>query len=92
MTKIVLSWPANPAAEQVTKYQVFWSQNGGAFSSAGFATGGATSFEIVSPPPGVHAFKVKALNLAGASPDSPVASTPEIPSAPGQPTATVVES
>jgi len=92
MTKIVLSWPANPAVEQVSKYQVFWSQNGGAYSSAGYATLGATTFEVLSPPPGVHSFKVKAVNLAGSSADSPVASTPDIPSAPGQPTATVVES
>jgi predicted phage tail protein len=87
MTTIRISWDAVLGA---SKYEVFWSQNGGSFSSTGVVT--STSKDITSPPPGVHSFKVRALNLAGTSPDSDIVSTPNTPSAPTGVTVVVIES
>lgn len=89
-TTLRVTWPANPANEQVTKYEVFQSKDGGAFISQGLIVG--TMFDVLNPLAGVYSFKIKAWNLAGASPFSPVTSSPNIPSTPGAPEVVVIES
>jgi hypothetical protein len=89
-TTLRVSWPANPADEQVTKYELFQSKDGGPFTSLGLIVG--TSKDILNPLTGVYRFKIKAWNLAGSSPESAVASSPAIPSTPSTPEVVVIES
>ena len=88
---IHLSWPANPAAEQIQKYEVHQSKDGGAYSIVGNPT--VNSFDVLNPLPGVYTFKVRAVNLAGTGPFSNVSpSNGAIPSQPGDITVEVVYS
>jgi len=80
-TTIKLSWPANPAGEQIQKYEVHQSLNGGAFSIVGNPV--VNSLDLPNPLPGVYSFKVRAVNLAGAGPFSNVSDTSGVPTAPG---------
>jgi hypothetical protein len=50
------------------------------------------SLEILNPLPGVYAFKVRAVNLAGASSFSNVSATSGVPSTPGDIVVIVVNS
>jgi hypothetical protein len=86
-TTLRLQWPASPANELVTGYQVWRSLDGGEFEYV--ATTANTYADTVNPSANVFAFKVKAVNFVGAGPFSPVAQGPGLPSAPGQPTLTV---
>jgi hypothetical protein len=88
-TTVRVTWPANPAEEQVSNYRLYQSVNGGSFN---FLTdkGTSTQHDILNPSPGVYAFKVEAQNLAGNSPQSDPGSSPGTPSKPGTPTVTVI--
>lgn len=88
MSVLRLEWPANPANELVTAYQVLESQDGGPWGLKGVTNGDTfLQFNAVA---GHFAWKVRAINFVGAGPDSPVVNGPDVPSAPGQPTLTVV--
>ena len=87
---IQLSWPANPAAEFVSLYQVFASKDGGAFSLVGSPV--VPALEILNPLPGQYRYKVRAVNFVGNGPDSNVAEGPGLPTAPGDITIVVVTS
>lgn len=87
-TKLHLDWPANPASELITGYQIWRSLDGGEFEYV--ATTTETHADTENPSPNVYAFKVKAVNFVGAGPFSPVAEGPGLPSAPGKPTLTVI--
>lgn len=89
-TTIQLSWPANPAGEQIQKYEVHQSKDGEPFSIVGNPV--TPSLEILNPLPGVYSFKVRAVNLAGSGPFSNVSASPGLPSAPGDVTVVVVNS
>lgn len=86
-TTLRLEWPASPANQLVTGYQVWRSLDGGAFEYV--ATTPNTYADTVNPATSVYAFKVKAVNFVGASDFSQVAQGPGLPAAPGQPTLTV---
>ena len=90
MTTLRVSWPANPAVEQVSKYEVFRSLNGSAFASLGQIVG--TQLDIPNPSTGIHQYKVKAINVAGSSVESDIGNGPPVPSKPGTPEVTVIES
>lgn len=77
-----VSWDPNPATEQILNYELFQSVNGGAFSSLGLNP--ATSREV-SVGTGVYRFKVKALNVAGAGPESDIGNGPDVPTKPSTP-------
>jgi hypothetical protein len=89
-TTLSLNWPANPVSELVTSYRVFCSLNGGSLDFIG--TTDTNSFLVPNPLPGVHVYAVQAINFVGESPLSPTVTGPGIPTAPGQPTLTVVVS
>ena len=82
-----LEWPASPASELVSHYQVFQSIDGGGFSLIASPT--VNHYEF-TPVQGVAVWKVRAVNFVGISADSPTVDGPGVPSAPGQPTVTVV--
>jgi hypothetical protein len=72
-----VTFPAAPADEQVTKYDVFQD---GVLAATVNPTAGATS-ESASIPnvtPGVHAYTVQASNIWGPGPVSDPASTPPV--------------
>lgn len=82
MATITLDWPANPAAEQVTEYQVFQGANGGALTL--LATTPTNSHVITNPPANaVYRWAVKAVNFVGPGPLSAETQGPGLPSAPG---------
>lgn len=91
-TTLTVSWPANPASEQVTKYHVRKSVDGGAYVFHGVVNAPATSVDIVDPTPGVYSFKVLAENVAGVSAESDPVTSPGLPSKPGTPAITVTVS
>lgn len=82
-----VSWAPNPAAEQVIDYELFQSTNGGVFNSLGRAPGVSRDVSVNA---GVYRFKVKAHNVAGASPESEIGSGPEVPTKPATPTVETV--
>ena len=66
---VVLSWPANPADEQVSSYNVY--RDGtvvGSPTSPGFTDTGVA--------PGVHSYEVAAVNIWGEGPHSDPVTTP----------------
>lgn len=77
-----VSWTPNPAADQVLTYELFQSTNGAPFISLG--QNPATSRDVTVGT-GVYRFKVKALNVAGASPESDIGNGPDIPTKPATP-------
>lgn len=89
-TTVRVTWPAAPADEFVTGYQVKQSKDGGPFNVA--ATVQTNQFDLLNPTPGVYAFKIAAVNLAGVGPESPAASSPTLPSPVGTPTVVVITS
>lgn len=86
-TVLHLSWPANPAGEQVTNYKVYESVDGGPYTFK--ANTGVPSLDIPNPYPAVYAWKVRAENLVGLGPEGPVIAGPTLPTAPGSGTVTV---
>lgn len=86
-TQVTLSWPANPAEEQVTNYVVLQSVNGGMETVVGQPTVPTLTLNDVEP--GNYVWKVSAQNLAGSSPFSPAATNPAAPSTPPKPTVSV---
>lgn len=82
-----VSWDPNPASDQVLNYELFQSANDAAFVSLG--QNPATSRDV-SVGTGVYRFKVKALNVAGAGPESDIGSGPDVPQKPSTPVVTTV--
>lgn len=87
---INLNWPANPAVESITKYEVRESRDGGPFNLVGTST--SNGLQILNPLPGHYQWKVRAVNFVGTGPDSNVANGPDIPTAPGDITVSVIVS
>lgn len=77
-----VSWPANPAVEQIIDYELYQSVNGGTFSSLGRLPGTSRDLSLNA---GAYQFKVKAHNAAGAGPESDIGNGPSVPSKPGTP-------
>lgn len=69
MANVVLTWPANPAEEQVTGYNIF--QDGNQVGSTA-----ETNFSINDIAPGVHEFTVAPVNVWGQGPLSDAVKTP----------------
>jgi len=89
-TTINLSWPANPAGEGVSKYQVLESLNGGAFNLKADVT--TNALQILNPSPGSYRWKVHAVNFVGTGPDSNIALGPDVPTQVGDITVQIVNS
>jgi|GEM_PF-3635249 hypothetical protein len=71
MATVSLSWPANPADENVIAYAVY--QDGALVSSPA-----GTSVEIPDVVPGAHVFEIAAINEAwGEGPKSDPGTTPK---------------
>jgi len=87
-TTLHVEWPANPASEFVTSYDVYESVNAGPFNFKTNTPG--ASLDILNPSPGTYAWKIRAKNFVGTSGDSPVIQGPTVPSNPGQGTVTVI--
>lgn len=85
---INLNWPANPAVEGISNYQVWESKDGAAFTLISNPV--SNSHQILNPLPGVYRWKVRALNFVGTGPFSNEAEGPTLPTAPGDITVTVV--
>jgi len=88
-----ITWPAAPASEQVTSYEIWVGTNGtpAAYSSNAVATTTGTNYTLADVPEGnVYSVQIKAVNLAGESPLSDAGSTPGLPTKPGAPTVEVV--
>ena len=83
-TKIKLTWPANPASENVTHYEVWESQNGAPFTLKATVT--QLFYDITTPAPVNYQWYIKAKNYVGTSAPSAVSSGADIPSAPTAPT------
>lgn len=82
MTTIHVTWDANPADQNLTGYAVFGNLNGGAFSQVATVPASQLFYDNPSPSPGVYNYFVKAVNLAGSSPQSATVSSGGVPSAP----------
>lgn len=80
MPTIRISWNPNPSAELVSEYRVSESFNLGAFEQK-YVTSD-THVDIVDPPQGAYAWRIKAVNIAGVSPDSNTLGGPNPPTAP----------
>lgn len=87
---INLNWPANPAVEAISNYQLWESKDGGAFNL--IANPVSNSHSISNPLPGVYSWKIRAVNFVGTGPFGNVAEGPELPTAPGDITVTVIVS
>jgi hypothetical protein len=69
MAKVTLSWPASPAAEQVTGYSV-------SMDGAVVGTPTAPTYVVDPVTPGVHSFAVAPVNIWGSGPASDAKATP----------------
>jgi len=69
-----ISWPANPAAEQIQNYSVFASTNGG--PQGLLVTTTNTSIAIPNLTTGQYQFQVRANNIWGPGPASTPVGTP----------------
>ena len=87
-TIIHLEWPSNPAAENITKYEVLQSKDGSPFALIASPT--TNSHDVPNPLPGVYRFKVRAVNFVGTGPESNIVEGPGIPTQVGDITLTVV--
>lgn len=79
---VIISWPANPASDQVKNYYVYQATGQGAFSK--IATNGvSTLYTVKNLTPGAYRFYITAANAWGveSTPSSQIG-TP--PAAPGQ--------
>lgn len=81
MTRVRLSWPANPANELVTAYKV-WEGYANPANPSLVQTVDTNSVEL-DLAPGRYAWAVSAVNLAGESIKSSFTYSPNIPSQPG---------
>lgn len=86
--KLNLDWPARPASELVSSYDVQMTLNGSALPIANVPT---NHFEIDNPAPGNYTAKVRAKNVAGDGLWSNVTTGPGLPGTPPAPTITVTE-
>jgi len=82
-----LDWPASPANQYVSSYNVYESANGGSFALKGSVTDNFLQF---NNPPGHYAWKVTAVNFVGEGEPTAVLEGPDVPSAPGDLTLTVL--
>lgn len=80
MPTIHISWSPNPPAQLVNEYRVSESFNLGPFVQK-YVTS-ATFVDIVDPPVGAYAWRIKAANIAGVSADSATLSGPAVPTPP----------
>ena len=88
MSNVTLSWPANPASEYVSEYEVEQSVNGGVLWTP-LATVTDPTFTITDIAPGIYKWRVRAKNFVGVSPYSEVVTAPPVPTAPDPVTLTV---
>lgn len=89
--KLNVSWPANPAADQVTGYNVAITYLGSPISGSPFSVPATASPSLTRTglASGVHAVTVQAVSPSGvSSPTTPV-SSPGAPTTPGAPTVTI---
>lgn len=89
MSNVNLSWPANPASELIAAYNVYRSLNGVDFSLHASTANSTPSYSDTVTSPGVYHYRVAAVNLAGEGPQSNTASTPSLPTQPGDITVVV---
>lgn len=80
-----ISWPANDAAEQIEKYVVYQSYQGGPYTVLDEVLAPDTFLDIVDPAQGSYSWRVAAVNLYGEGSHSPTVSGPQVPSPVGQP-------
>ena len=80
MPTIRISWNPNPPAELVSEYRVSESFNLGPFDLK--YTTPDTHVDIVDPPQGAYAWRIKAVNIAGVSTDSATLPGPSVPTPP----------
>lgn len=88
MASVRLSWPANPAGELVTAYEVWEAAGQGGFILR--ASVPTTDLLINDLPAGKYRWTVRAVNMAGYGPMSDEATSPDVPSKPGTPVVEVV--
>ncbi len=78
--QVNLNWTA-PVGSSVVRYDIYRAANGGSFSKIGESLD--VSFVDATVSEGnAYSYTVRAINLAGSSANSNVASTPSVPSAP----------
>lgn len=87
---INLNWPANPASEGVSHYNLEQSVDGSPFTN--IANPVSNSFQILNPLPGVYRWKIRAVNFVGTGPFGNIAQGAEVPTAPGDITVTIINS
>lgn len=76
---VTLAWAPNPPSQNVTKYDVLASTNGGPYTVLASTT--ETSFIIPSMPNGSYGFQVRAVNMGGTSSACSPVTTPSLPGA-----------
>lgn len=90
-TQLKLDWTPRPAPEFVTSYEVHMATNGGAFLLIAEPT--VATLTLNGLPAAAYSFKVRAKNLVGIGPFSPVGNGPQdVPGAPDAPVVTVIQS
>lgn len=82
--KLKIDWPT---VSQATSYDVEITRNSTVQPIVNVTT---NTYEQDNPPPGSYSVRVRAVNLAGASPWSNTAQGPGLPPAPQTPTITVI--
>lgn len=88
MANVRLSWPANPASELVSAYEVWEAVGQGSFILK--ASVPDPELLINDIPAGKYRWMVRAVNLAGNGPMSDEAVSPDLPSKPGTPVVEVL--
>lgn len=88
--QINVSWPALPASDQVTSYDLRITHNGTVLPLVQVPPGPSPSYQIVDPAPGTYAFAVRANNIVGNGSYGPSTNITSVPSTPPAPTVVVV--
>ncbi|NOS67368.1 MAG: hypothetical protein HOO67_03315 [Candidatus Peribacteraceae bacterium] len=87
---IKLDWTAAPAAEAVSKYEVFESKDGAAFAKKGDAP--TNTYTILNPLAGIYRWQVRSVNFVGNGAFSDIVFGPAVPGAVTDVTVTVTQS
>jgi hypothetical protein len=87
--QINISWPANPAGDQITSYDVRITHNGTP-TIVSVPPSPSPTHTIPNPAPGTYAFAVRANNLAGEGSFGASTNLTSVPSTPPAPTVVVV--
>lgn len=91
MTSLKIDWTPRPASEFVTAYELQMAVNGNPFSTIVETVD--PTYTIPNPPVAAYSFRVRAKNLVGVGPFSPVGLGPQdVPGAPDAPVVTVIVS